>query len=239
MRRDHRPYWLKRLLARRAERWAVRHLHPQLDAIGANCRFINPKRVEIIGPNISFGGNVHVNAEETRPSRLCVWFEGERVGRISIGDNALISPGARIISSFGIEIGADTMLASDVYVSDSDWHGVYDRTTEAGQAAPIRIGRNVWIGFGAIVGKGVAIGDNSIIGAGSIVVKDIPANVIAAGNPCRVVRQLDPDKPFRTRGDLFADTERLAALDRLDAAIMRPNTTLGWLRTVFFPRVGD
>lgn len=226
-------------MGRRSDRWARRWLHPQFDAIGDGCAFINPRQVEIIGPNVRVGANAHINAEPTRPTRLCVWFAGERVGSITLGDNVLVSPGVRIISSFAITIGSNAMLASDVYISDSDWHGIYDRTSEAGQAAPVSIGENVWIGFGAIVCKGVTIGENSIIGAGSVVTKDIPANVIAAGNPCRVVRQLDPAQPMRTRADFFADTAALAALDRLDRAILKPNSLLGHWRAKWFPGAKD
>ena len=56
--------------------------------------------------------------------------------------------------------------------------------------APIHIGRNCWLGAGVIVLPGVTIGDNSVIGAGSIVTKDIPANVVAYGNPCKVIREI-------------------------------------------------
>jgi acetyltransferase-like isoleucine patch superfamily enzyme len=230
---------LKQWAARRSKRWARRWLHGQFDAIGDDCVFINPRQAEIIGPNIRIGSNVHFNAEPTRPSRLCVWFAGERVGAITLGDNVLVSPGVRVISSFGISIGANSMLASDVYISDSDWHGIYDRTSEAGQAAPIEIGENVWIGFAAIIGKGVTIGRNSIIGAGSVVTKDVPENVIAAGNPCRVVRQLDASQTFRTRADFFADTGALAGLDRLDRAILKPNSLLGHWRATWFPGKRD
>ena len=59
---------------------------------------------------------------------------------------------------------------------------------EAG--APITIGDNVWIGGGAIVLAGVSIGDNSIVGAGAVVTRDVPANVVAVGNPARVVREV-------------------------------------------------
>ena len=55
---------------------------------------------------------------------------------------------------------------------------------------PVRIGRNCWLGAGVIVMPGVTIGDNSVIGAGSVVTKDIPANVVAVGNPCRVMRPI-------------------------------------------------
>lgn len=239
MRRDHRPYWLKQWQGRRNDAWARRWLHPQFDAIGRDCAFINPRQVEVIGPNIRVGHTCHINAEPTRATRLCVWFAGERVGSITLGDHVLVSPGTRVISSFGIDIGSDTMLASDVYISDSDWHGIYDRTSEAGQAAPITIGRNVWIGIGSIIGKGVTIGDNSIIAAGSVVVKDIPANVIAAGNPCKPVRDLDSAQTFRTRADFFNDKEGLAALDRLDRAILKRNSLLGYWRSLIWPRSTD
>ncbi|BCW89238.1 Galactoside O-acetyltransferase [Alphaproteobacteria bacterium SO-S41] len=239
MRRDHRPYWLKQLHARRSTAWARKWLHPQFDAIGEGTAFINPRQIEIIGPNIKVGRTCHINAETTRATRLCVWFAGERVGRITLGDHVLVSPGVRIISSFGIEIASNVMIASDVYISDSDWHGIYDRTSEAGQAKPITIKENAWLGLGAIVGKGVTIGRNSIVGAGSVVTRDIPDNVIAAGNPCGVVRELDPTQPMRTRADFFADLGALTNLDRLDRAISKPNTLLGYWRTLLFPRKGD
>ena len=62
---------------------------------------------------------------------------------------------------------------------------------------PVHIGRNCWLGAGVVVLPGVTIGDGSVIGAGSIVTKDIPANVIAVGNPCRVLREIsDKDREF-------------------------------------------
>ncbi len=62
---------------------------------------------------------------------------------------------------------------------------------------PIRIGRNCWLGAGVIVVPGVTIGDDTVIGAGSVVTKDIPANVVAVGNPCRVLRPIsEQDKEY-------------------------------------------
>ncbi|MCG6282651.1 DapH/DapD/GlmU-related protein, partial [Vibrio diabolicus] len=62
---------------------------------------------------------------------------------------------------------------------------------------PIHIGRNVWIGANSVVLPGVTIGENSVIGAGSVVTKDIPSNVVAVGNPCRVVREINErDREF-------------------------------------------
>ena len=65
---------------------------------------------------------------------------------------------------------------------------------------PVRIGRNCWLGAGVIVLPGVSIGDNAVIGAGSVVTRDVPANVLAVGNPCRVLREIgEHDREFYYR----------------------------------------
>ncbi len=239
MRRDHRPYWIKRLMAARSDAYARRVLFPQFDAVGEGTRILNPRLVEVIGPNITAGRQVNINAEPGHPVKLCAWYAGERLGRIALGDYVLISPGTRIISSYSIEIGANTMIASGCYISDSDWHSLYDRTAENGHAAPIVLEENVWLGVNVIVGKGVRIGANSVIGAGSVVVRDIPANVVAAGNPATVKKALDPAKSMRTRAAFFADPALDQKVDALDRAFLSKNTTLGWLRATLWPRRGD
>ena len=131
-------------------------------------------------------------------------------------------------------------MASDVVISDSDWHGIYDRTSAPGKGGPVVIGDNAWIGQRAMVCKGVTIGENSIIGAGSIVTKDIPANVIAAGNPAVVVRDLDQQEKFTTRADMFADPAELEKTTQtLYRWIMKDNTLLGWMRTRLKPTRKD
>jgi maltose O-acetyltransferase len=93
---------------------------------------------------------------------------------ITIGDNVSIGPRAQLVTAL---------------------HPVDDHEARrAGResAAPIVIGDNVWLAAGVIVCPGVTIGDNTVIGAGSIVTRDVPARVLAAGNPCRVIREL-PD----------------------------------------------
>jgi acetyltransferase-like isoleucine patch superfamily enzyme len=95
-----------------------------------------------------------------------------------------------------IEIGPDCLLGANVTIVDSDFHPLdparrHDPpVSDAIGVAPVRIGENVFIGTNAIVLKGVTVGANSVVGAGSVVTTDIPANVIAAGNPCRVLRPL-------------------------------------------------
>ena len=86
----------------------------------------------------------------------------------------------------------------------------------------------------------MTIGDNAVIGAGSIVVKDIPANAIAAGNPATVIKYLDPDKPIKTRTHWLSDPAKLAEdFEIIDRAIMKGNTLAGWFRSLLFPRRGD
>ena len=79
-------------------------------------------------------------------------------------------------------------FGANVTIMDGDAH---QDDSRAGKNAPIVIEDNVWIGANATILKGVTIGRNSLIGAGSVVVKSIPENVIAAGNPCRVIKSLD------------------------------------------------
>ena len=131
------------------------------------------------------------------------------------------------------------MLAGGVYVTDSDWHDIYNRIA-FGKTEPIEIAANVWIGDSAIICKGASIGENSIIGAGAVVVHAIPPNCIAAGNPAKVVKHLDSQKSFITRQQWFSKSADLYAdIDRLDRDLLKENTLRHWLRYVFFPKKGD
>lgn len=116
---------------------------------------------------------------------------------IRIGRGAGISGGSICAARF-VEIGDGTMLGANVTISDTDFHSLHVAHRKAGHlhtsvgSAPVRIGRNVFIGTGVIVLKGVSIGDSSVIGAGSVVTCSVPENCVAAGNPCRVIRALTP-----------------------------------------------
>ncbi|MAU60316.1 MAG: acetyltransferase [Parvibaculum sp.] len=217
-----------------------RFIAPAFDSLGPGIDVSSPKNIEIWGGGITAGSHLHLHASRGSLVRLATWRTGEREGRIDIGDCVLISPGTHIVASEEIVIGSDTMIASNCYISDSDWHDTYDRTAELDKHRPIRIGENVWLGVRAIVGKGVTIGENSIIGAGSVVTRDIPANCIAAGNPARVVRELDTTREFKRRSTLFRNPEKLEQdMDNLMRYLLRKNTTLGWLRSVFSPSGTD
>jgi hypothetical protein len=132
------------------------------------------------------------------------------------------------------------MIASSAYLTDSDWHDIYDRSRPIGNSARIVLEENVWVGDSAIVCKGVSIGRNSIIGAGAVVASDIPANSIAVGNPARVVKTLDPTKALRRREDLLHDPQALDVdMDGIDRYLLGDNSWFGWLRTLVLPRRGD
>ena len=131
-------------------------------------------------------------------------------------------------------------MAQSVSITDSDWHDIYDRSLSIGNTEAVKIGNNVWIGDSAIISKGVTIGDNAVIGAGAIVVKDIPANAIAAGNPAAVLKYLDPEKQLKSRTEWFADPTKLARdFAIIDREQMKGNTIAGWIRSLLFPRQGD
>jgi maltose O-acetyltransferase len=109
--------------------------------------------------------------------------------------------GARTFANFGlvaldvaaITIGDDVQIGSNVQLM-TPTHPVEAEPRRAGweAAEPITIGDNVWLGSGAIVLPGVTIGENTVVGAGAVVTRDLPANVVAVGNPARVVRRIGP-----------------------------------------------
>ena len=116
----------------------------------------------------------------------------EANAQICIGDKSFIMNGSELMSRSRIEIGSHCLIGAQVKIIDADFHGVHpDKRSEAGISQPIIIEDNVWVGANSIVLKGVNIGKNSIIGAGSVVTKSIPANVIAAGNPAKIISDIN------------------------------------------------
>ncbi|MFC1233354.1 sugar O-acetyltransferase [Vibrio sp. F74] len=115
------------------------------------------------GSNIRVGKNFYANFN-------CIILD---VNRVDIGDNVLFAPNVQVYTA-----GHPTDVKSRV-----------EEGVEFG--LPITIGDNVWIGGGVIICPGVTIGANSVIGAGAVVTKDVPENVVAAGNPCRVIKKID------------------------------------------------
>ena len=127
------------------------------------------------------------------------------------------------------------MIAHGAYISDADWHGIYDRAEPVGKTKPIKFEDNVWIGDSAIICKGVTIGKNSIIGAGAVVTKNVPENCVFAGNPAKLVKKLDQGE-FNTRKDIFNNPKKLAYdFDMLDSYSLKNNTVINWLKSIIFP----
>ena len=122
------------------------------------------------GDNIQFGNNREVNIN-------CTFLDDNR---IIIGDNALIAPNVQIYISY------HPLNPAQRFSHPLPEGGFAFCETIT---APVTIGNNVWIGGGAILLPGVTIGDNTVIGAGSVVTHSIPSQVVACGNPCRVLRQ--------------------------------------------------
>jgi maltose O-acetyltransferase len=123
--------------------------------------FVKPPLFVDYGENISIGARTFVNYHLTALD----------VAAIVIGEDC--------------QIGPNVQLLTPTHPIDPQ-----PRRDKLEAAQPITIGDNVWLGGGVIVCPGVSIGDNSVIGAGSVVTRDIPANVVAVGNPARVLREI-------------------------------------------------
>ena len=108
-------------------------------------------------------------------------------GKMRFGDRCFVNVGTTIIAVEEIVVGDDVAFANDVYVMDSDSHGVEGRPHKQ---APVRIGDGCWIGTRAIILPGVTLGKRVLVAAGSVVTRDVPDDCLVAGNPARVVREL-------------------------------------------------
>lgn len=150
-----------RLLARRFSTGQDEVLHELLGAMGSEVEVVPPFFCDY-GSNIFIGSRVFLNTN-------CVILD---CARVEIGDDVQIGPGVHLYAAtHPLDPGA--------------------RRNGLEQAAPVTIGSSVWLGGGVIVCPGVTIGSGTTIGAGSVVVADVPGGVVAAGNPCRVIRPVE------------------------------------------------
>jgi acetyltransferase-like isoleucine patch superfamily enzyme len=142
--------------------------------IGAGCKFLSGHTDNLIGID--------------RPCIISVYNEGTVV---KIGEGTGFS-GTVIGAYRGVTIGSHVKCGANTLITDGDWH---PEDARSGEPAAVVIWDHVWLGVGAMVLKGAKIGNNTIIGANSVVTGDIPANVVAAGNPCKVIRNLGGNNP--------------------------------------------
>lgn len=136
--------------------------------IGENCYVEPPLHTNWGGHHVHFGKNVYANFNLT------------------------------IVDDTHVYVGDYTMFGPNVTIATAG-HPILPELREQGYQynMPVRIGKNCWIGAGALILPGITIGDNVVVGAGSVVTKDLPSNVVAVGNPCRVLREVNErDKEF-------------------------------------------
>lgn len=136
--------------------------------IGEGCYIEPPLHANWAGAHVHFGKNVYANFNLTLVDDTDIY----------VGDKVMFGPNVTVATA-GHPIDPELRYQAMQY------------------NIPVHIGENVWIGANCVVLPGVTIGDNSVIGAGSVVTKDIPANVVAVGNPCRVLREIgEHDKVY-------------------------------------------
>ena len=169
---------------------------------GKNIKFFGFSRVSraykssiVIGDNCNFRSGYFFNRMGINKKCYIVTLKkGAEIKVIGVGggggNDAGLS-GAVVTCAGKVTIGNNVLLGAESFITDYDWHGITpDSRRKPPSPKEVVIGDNVWLGYKAIVLKGVTIGKNSVIGANSVVTKDIPENVIAAGNPCKVVRAI-------------------------------------------------
>lgn len=148
-------------------------LKEMFSEIGEGCYIESPLHANFGGRHVHFGKNIYANFNLT------------------------------LVDDTHIYVGDYTMFGPNVVVSTGSHPILPELRKKAYQYnAPIHIGKNCWIGAGAIILPGITIGDNVVVGAGSIVTKDLPNNVVAVGNPCRILRNVnkhDEEYYFKNR----------------------------------------
>ncbi|MDT0609195.1 sugar O-acetyltransferase [Streptomyces lancefieldiae] len=162
-------------IARRQQR-AVRLAARYLAAYGEDAQAAQPILTELLG---SLGADAHV-----RPPLYVDYGSNITIGaRTFVNYNLTALDVAAITIGEDCQIGPNVQLLTPTHPLEAE-----PRRDKLEAARPITIGDNVWLGGGAIVLPGVTIGDNAVVGAGAVVTKDVPANVVAVGNPARPVR---------------------------------------------------
>ena len=156
--------------------------------------------VVVLGPPEVFGtGRIQLGKNLRLYSGL--YFETQDAGTIEIGDDVVINRGTHVVAFSSVTIGAGTMIGEYVSIRDGNHRRAADGALrETGHdSAPIAIGRNVWIGRGVMILPGVSIGDGATVGANAVVTRDVPAGVLVAGVPARMIQKKDQETAAKVR----------------------------------------
>ncbi len=187
----HKLYWLRVLLIRmwwtpicrfKAHLWQIK-MGKHTSFMGNTIFCKKPGSCISIGNDCSFNSSSLSNFRGINHN--CILSTDKSDAKLIIGNKCGFS-GVSITCDKLIQIGNNVIVGANSKISDRNGHE--DRYYYPPRE--VKIGNNVWVGMDVTIMPGVEIGDNSIIGAGSIVTKDIPANVVAAGNPCKVIKEL-------------------------------------------------
>ena len=137
IRKDNRPYWLKKLVTKIVKIYVRQFLEPQFDYLGKGGAYFKPRYIKVFGGNVSIDDYPTLIGSKDAHIQFTSWDIGEHKGEIKIGKFCLITPGVRIMSAKSIIIGDACMIAHGAYISDADWHGIYDRAEPVGNTKPV------------------------------------------------------------------------------------------------------
>lgn len=199
------PNSLKIEYFKRFNRWYLRY---KRIVYGGNLQVYNKVYITGAKGNITIGDNFHLTSGDAinpicRNIRACIHL-GSCKASITIGNHVGMSSPSIWVNE-RLTIGNNVNIGGNCMILDTDTHQIdylarrgqkaanLDDPKTTVQTAPVTIEDDVWIGANCIILKGVTIGAHSVIGAGSVVTKSIPADSIAAGNPCRVIRKIEED----------------------------------------------
>jgi acetyltransferase-like isoleucine patch superfamily enzyme len=189
------------------KRWLARLLSPAAraaEAAGTLRRLWAWTRLKVAVPDLS-EDSVVLGPVELHGSRRIMtgrglylyrdlYFETKDSAEISIGDRVVMSRGVHLVAFAGIRIGAGTMIGEYASIRDANhrYHQDCELRDAAHDARPVTIGKNVWIGRGAIVLPGVEIGDRAVVGANAVVTHSVAPGVVVAGVPARPISRVRP-----------------------------------------------
>jgi maltose O-acetyltransferase len=144
-------------------------------------------------PALDTRGTVNIGKRFVVRGRIARCEIAAKAGaHIAIGDRVFLNQGAVVAAQESIEIGDDTLIGDFSAIYDSNYHQL--EPSHADKPKPVTIGRNVWLGSGVLVLPGSEIGDHTVVAARSVVRGTLPSRVLAAGNPAKVIKQLEiPD----------------------------------------------